>query len=68
MPLVPQSEIVFVAGQILTLQTRIGAAIFLDTHLVTDNDAACLTAPADGPVRRFRLTTGAFDLPDILIR
>ncbi len=64
----PQSTQTLDPGHAIVLQTRIGAALHLDTHQIGSTQVNDLVPPEEWPVRRYKLVDRFIDLPDVLVR
>lgn len=68
LPLLPNSTHVIADGQALANQSRINAALCLDTLLMTADGPELLTNPEDWPLRRYKLGERIVNLADVLQR
>lgn len=58
----------FAAGWAMVWQARVGPAAVVDTVLVGDPGATCVTPPDGWPFKRVRVQGVAHDIPDVLVR
>ncbi|MBX7102664.1 MAG: hypothetical protein K1X57_01190 [Gemmataceae bacterium] len=51
-------------GQSVTLTTRVGSSVAMDTYLITPNGPERVTTDDEGPLRRYKFAGRTVDLPD----